>query len=154
MVMDGIRRLEAVPDHGESDLARDAVETGFTILLEIWLSALGELVAELPPEQLRVLLIVSHAGRVSTGRLAEALGVAVPAACRICGRMEVAGLLGHSPGAAGGVSMITLSASGRRVVAQIGAQRRAVLDHVLQSLTPAGRASLASALAEFAADPA
>ena len=47
--------------------------------------------------------------------------------------------------------MIVLAASGRRLASQIQAQRRAVLDHVLESLTPAGRAALASALAELAA---
>jgi hypothetical protein len=36
-------------------------------------------------------------------------------------------------------------------MAQIQEQRRAVLDHVLQSLTPAGRTSLASVLAAFGA---
>ena len=43
-----------------------------------------------------------------------------------------------------------LTARARSLMAQIQVQRSAVLDHVLQSLTPAGRASLASALAEFA----
>ena len=46
---------------------------------------------------------------------------------------------------------IILTASGRRLVTQVQAQRRAVLDHVLESLTPAGRAALASALTELAA---
>ena len=152
MVMDGIRRLEAVPGHGESDVARDAVETGFTVLLEIWHSALEELGGEVAPLQLRVLLIVSRARRVSLGRLADALGASVPATNRICARMEAAGLVGRGRGAAqGGVPTIILTASGRRLVTQVMAQRRAVLDHVLESLTPAGRAALASALTALAA---
>lgn len=152
--MEADRRLELVPDYddGEGDLSRDAVETGFTVLLEIWHSALEELAGEVAPLQLRVLEIVSRARRVSPGRLADALGTSVPAANRICDRMEAAGLVGHGRGAArGGVPMIVLTASGRRLVGQIQAQRRAVLDHVLESLTPAGRAALASALAELAA---
>jgi len=47
-----------------------------------------------------------------------------------------------------------LTAPARRLVAQIREQRHAVLNHVLQSLTPAGRAALASALAEFAVSSA
>jgi DNA-binding MarR family transcriptional regulator len=149
--MEGGGRLELVPANGDSGLARDAVETGFVVLLEIWHSALGELVGDVPPGEIRILLIVSRAGRVSIGRLAGALGASVPAANRICARMEAAGLLGRSRGAAaGGGPVFSLTARARRLLAQIEAQRSAVLDHVLQSLTPAGRASLASALAEFA----
>lgn len=163
--MEGGGRLELVPASGDSGLAgddsglafgdsglaRDAVETGFAVLLEIWRSALGELVGDVPPGDLRVLLIVSRGGRVSTARLAGALGASVPAASRICTRMEAAGLLGRSRGVAGGgVPVFFLTAPARGLVAQIEVQRRAVLDHVLQSLTPAGRAALASALAEFA----
>ena len=143
-----------MPDYGggEDDLSRGAVETGFTVLLEIWHSALEELAGEVAPLQLRVLDIVSRARRVSLARLADALGTSVPAANRICARMEAAGLVRHGGGTArGGVPMIVLTASGRRLVAQIQAQRRAVLDHMLESLTPAGRAALASALAELAA---
>jgi DNA-binding MarR family transcriptional regulator len=155
--MEGGGRLELVPASGggpardDSGLALDAVETGFVVLLEIWHSALGELVGDVPPGELRVLLIVSRAGRLSIGRLAGALGASVPAANRICTRMEGAGLLGRSRGAAGGgVPVFFLTARARSLMAQIQVQRSAVLDHVLQSLTPAGRASLASALAEFA----
>jgi DNA-binding MarR family transcriptional regulator len=68
--------------------------------------------------------------------------------------MEAKGLLGRGRGTAGDMPVIFLTASARRLVAQIQEQRRAVLEHVLQSLTPAGRTSLASALAEFAANPA
>ena len=144
--------LELVPDcGGEDDLPRDAVESGFTVVLEIWQSALEELAGDVGPLQLRVLLIVSRARRVPLGRLADALGASVPAASRICARLEAAGLVGRSQGPArGGVPTIVLTAYGRRLVTQIQAQRRAVLDHVLQSLTPAGRAALASALTELA----
>jgi DNA-binding MarR family transcriptional regulator len=124
--MEGGGRLELVPANGDSGLARDAVETGFVILLEIWHSALGELVGEVPPGQLRVLLIVSRAGSVSIGRLAGALGASVPAANRICTRMEAAGLLGRSGSAAGGdVPVFFLTAPARRLVAQIREQRHA-----------------------------
>jgi DNA-binding MarR family transcriptional regulator len=152
--MEADGRLVLVPDYGDSDddLSRDAVQTGFTVLLEIWHSALEELGGEVTPLQLRVLLIVSRARRVSLGRLADALGASVPATNRICTRMEAAGLVAQGRGAArGGIPMIVLTASGRRLVTRIQAQRGAVLDHVLESLTPAGRAALASALTELAA---
>jgi len=153
--MEGGGRLELVSANGDTDLARDDVETGFVVLLEIWHSALGELAGEIPLGQLRVLLIVSRAGSVSIGRLASALGASVPAATRICTRMEAAGLLARSGSAAGGgVPVFCLTAPARRLLAQIREQRHAVLNHVLQSLTPAGRAALASALAEFAVSSA
>jgi DNA-binding MarR family transcriptional regulator len=153
--MEGGGRLELVRANGDGGLARDAVETGFVVLLEIWHSALGELVGDVPPGQLRVLLIVSRAGSISIGRLAGALGASVPAANRICARMEAAGLLGRSANGAGGeVPVFFLTALARRLVAQIREQRHAVLNHVLQSLTPEGRAALASALGELAVTPA
>ena len=144
--------LELVPDcGGEDNRPRDAVETGFTVMLEIWQSALEELAGELGPLHLRVLVIVSRARRLSPGHLADALGVSGPAANRICARMEAAGLVARRQGAArGGVPTIVLTGSGLRLVNQVQAQRRAVLDHVLQSLTPVGSAALASALAELA----
>jgi DNA-binding MarR family transcriptional regulator len=65
--------------------------------------------------------------------------------------MEAAGLLGRSASRAGGeVPVFFLTAPARRLVAQIREQRHAVLNHVLQSLTPEGRAALASALGELA----
>ena len=120
--MEGSARLELVPGYDEGGLARDDVEKGFTVLLEIWHSALGELAGEVPPDQLRVLLIVSRARSVSIGRLADALGASVPAANRICGRMEAAGLLERGRSAAGNVPAVFLTASARQLVAQIQEQ--------------------------------
>jgi DNA-binding MarR family transcriptional regulator len=73
----------------------------------------------------------------------------------MCDRMEAAGLLSRGRDATGsGAIVIFVTASGRRLAARIREQRRAVLDHVFQSLTPDGRASLARAVSEFAASPA
>ncbi len=49
--------------------------------------------------------------------------------------------------------LIFVAASGRRLVARIRDQRRAVLDHALRSLTPDGRESLARGLSEPAGSP-
>ena len=87
-----------MPDYGDGDLARDAVDHGFMVMLEIWHSALGELAAEVPPGQLRVLLILSRARSMTVGRLADALGASGPATTMICGRMEAKGMLGTRPG--------------------------------------------------------
>ena len=145
-------RLKLVPGCGEGHPAggaRDAADAGFAVLLEIWHSAMAELIREVSPDQLRVLLIVDSAGSVSLGRLASALGISAPAASRICDRMVAAGLLRR--GARGSdVIMIAMTASGRRLVVRIEEQRRAVLDHVIESLSPDGRESLTRALNELA----
>jgi len=139
---------------GDVPLAADAAEAGFTVLLEIWHSAIEELVREMPPDQLRVLLIIDSARNVSLERLAGALSASAPATSRICAALEAAGLLSRCRGAPGsGVILIFVTASGRRLAAQIREQRRAVLDHLLQSLTPDGRESLARGLSELAASP-
>ncbi len=152
--MEGSGRLTLVPGCGGGQLAGDLVEAGFTALLEIWDSAIEELVGEMPPDELRALLIVGRAGSVSLERLAGALGASTPATSSMCDGMEAAGLLRRGRGAGTGVIMIVPTARGRRVVARIREQRRAVLDYVLESLTPDGRESLARALSEFAASRA
>jgi DNA-binding MarR family transcriptional regulator len=153
-VMKGSGRLKLVQGGGDGRLAGDAAEAGFTVLLEIWDSAMEELVREMPPDQLRVLLIIDSAGKVSLERLAGALGASTPATSRLCAGMEAAGLLRRCRGAPGsGVILIFVTASGRRLAARIREQRRAVLDYVLQSLTPDGRESLARGLSELADSP-
>ncbi len=152
--MRGERRLRLVPGGG-GQLAGDAAEAGFAVLLEIWHSATAELVREMSPDQLRALLITDRAGLVPLRSLGEALGVSPAVASRISQGLEAAGLVRRSQGAPGqGVVMISVTASGRRLAARIREQRRAVLDHVLQSLSPVGRESLTRALSEFAASPA
>jgi len=141
--MEGSRRLK-LAQGGDGQLASDAAEAGFTALLEIWHSVLEELVRDVPPDQLRVLLILDRAGSVSLGRLAAALNISAAAASRMCDRMEAAGLLRRGRDATGnGATAIFVTASSRQLAARIREQRRAVLDHVFQSLTPDGRASLA-----------
>jgi len=137
--MEGSARLELVPVLRRGRPGRDDVEKGFTVLLEIWHSALGELAGEVPPAQLRVLLIVSRARSVSVGRLADALGASVPARPGSAAAWNRPGCWGAGGGAAGDAPVVVLTASARRADAQIQEQRRTVLDHVLQSLTPAGR---------------
>lgn len=106
----------------------------------------------MPPEQLRVLLVIDNARSLSMERLADALGTSGPATSRICKTMEAAGLLRRRPGLPGsGVILVCLTAAGRRLTARIREERRTVLDHVFQSLTPDGRRSLARGLSEFAA---
>ena len=143
-------RLQLVPGCGDDGyLADDAGEAGFAVLLEIWQSAMAELAREVSPEQLRILLIVDSAGGLSLGRLAGALGVSGSAVGTICDRMEAAGLLRRR--GRGSEITVALTVPGRRLMVRIREERRAVLDHVIQSLSPAGREALTRALSEFAA---
>jgi DNA-binding MarR family transcriptional regulator len=152
--MKGNGRLRLVQCAGDGPLAADAAVAGFTVLLEIWHSAMEELVRGITPDQLRTLLIIDGAGKVTPKRLADALGVDPPAISRLCAEMEEAGWLRRrQAGPGSGVILILLTATGRGLVTRIREQRHAVLDHVLQSLTPAGRESLARGLRELAASP-
>ena len=152
--MEGSRRLKLVQCAGEDAPAPDAAEAGFTVLLEIWHCAMEELVRGITPDQLRILLVVDSAGYVSLERLADALGDDPLATSKLCAGMEAAGLLRRSRGGPGsGMIRVFPTASGRRLVARIREERRAVLDHVLQSLTPEGRESLVRGLSELAASP-
>ncbi len=150
--MEGNRRLKLLPGGGGDHPAGDTAEDGFALLLEIWHSATAELVREMPPDQLRAMAIIDRAGTVSLGRLGDALSAAAPDTGRICQDLEAAGLVRcHRRAPGQGAVVISATASGRRLMARIADQRRDVLDHVLQSLSPAGGESLRRALSELAA---
>jgi hypothetical protein len=65
--MEGSGQLKLVAGGGEGQLAGDATDAGFAVVLEIWHSALEDLAREVPSGQLRVLQIIGGTGRVSLG---------------------------------------------------------------------------------------
>jgi len=125
-------------------------------LLEIWPQRSGRAgPARYRRPQLRVLLIVSRARSVSRRAAGPTHWAAsVPAATQDLRPHGIGrACWGRGRGAAGDAPVVVLTASARRLMAQIQEPaRRAVLDHVLQSMTPAGRTFAGgAALAEFAA---
>jgi DNA-binding MarR family transcriptional regulator len=102
--------------------------------------------------QVRILVVVAAAGSASLGAVAEAAGLHVSRASRLCDRMVRAGLL-HRANDPSDRRLLTLSLTkaGREVVEAVMARRRAEVSRALSQMTRARRAELVGVLDEFAA---
>ncbi len=142
---------DMVPGSSDGQLDVASAELGFAALLERWERAVDELGCAVPAAQVRALLIVDRAGSLNLARLAQALGASASATSRLCDRMEAAGLLTRERAAASRREIVLLvTGTGRRLAGWVRARRRAVLDHVLQSMSSDGSAALARGLQELA----
>jgi DNA-binding MarR family transcriptional regulator len=134
--------------HGDGD----AAEAGLAALLETSEKAVEELGSTVPPAQLRALLILDRSGGLNLSRLAAQLGASASATSRLCDRMQAADLLTRERAAGSRREIVLLPTdSGRRLAAWIRQQRRAVLDSLLATMSPDGRAALLRGLRELAA---
>jgi DNA-binding MarR family transcriptional regulator len=134
-----------------ADSRVDAAEVGLAALLEVCEQAVDEIAQVVPPAQLRALLIIGRAGSLNLNRLARALGSSASATSRLIDRMEAAGLLTRDRAASSRREVVLLpTESGRRLSDWVRRQRRTALGQVLEAMSPAGRAALASGLGELA----
>ncbi|MFF1449954.1 MarR family winged helix-turn-helix transcriptional regulator [Streptomyces sp. NPDC058274] len=124
----------------------DAVER----LVVLWSSA-GEAVGpRLSAQQLRALKVVRHRSELNLTALAEILGIALPAASRLCDRLEAAGLLERVPHPGNRRELqLLLTPQGRLVLTEIAERRSLSLASVLAAMSPAQRVSLESGLLGF-----
>lgn len=143
--------MAQVPGNGRVDPGW--AESGLMVLLEACERAVEEIGSAVPPAQLRALLIVDRAGCLNLSALARALGASASAASRLIDRMQAGGLLTRDRAALSRREIVLVpTESGRRLAEWVRSQRRAALDGVLQTMSPAGREALARALSELA-DP-
>lgn len=100
--------------------------------------------------QLRVLVLASQPGRLNATGVAEALGVHLSSASRICDRLVQAGLLDRRdlPQDRRHVEL-TLTPAGERLLASVNEHRQEVFSRILQRMRPPEREALAAALASF-----
>ncbi|MFI0967988.1 MarR family winged helix-turn-helix transcriptional regulator [Streptomyces sp. NPDC021080] len=126
----------------------DAVED----LVELWTSAGRSVVPRLSAQQLKALKAVARRPAATLTDLAESVGTTLPAASRLCDRLEAAGLLQRIPHSHSRRALsLLLTPQGRRVLAEIGARRTLDLAAVLAAMTPLQRASLEDGLRAFRA---
>jgi DNA-binding MarR family transcriptional regulator len=136
---------------GEGPLDVGGAETGLAALIEACERAVEGL-EDVPPAQMRALLIIDRAGSLNLSRLAEALGASASAASRLCDRIQAAGLLTRDRAAASRREIVLFpTESGRRLAEWVRGRRRAALGEVLQAMSPDGREALAHGLRELAA---
>jgi DNA-binding MarR family transcriptional regulator len=102
--------------------------------------------------QVRILVVVAAAGSASLGAVAEAAGLHVSRASRLCDRLVSAGLLHRANDPSDRrLLTLTLTQAGREVVESVMDRRREEVSRALARMSRPRRAELVRALDEFAA---
>ncbi|MET7391015.1 MarR family winged helix-turn-helix transcriptional regulator [Streptomyces sp. NPDC005529] len=124
----------------------DAVEE----LVELWISAGQTVVPRLSAHQLKALRTIGQRPELTLTGLAERVGTALPAASRLCDRLEAAGLLRRVPHPGNRRALhLLLTPLGTRVLTEIGERRSQILAAVLAGMTPFQRRSFEEGLRAF-----
>ncbi|MEU6066832.1 MULTISPECIES: MarR family winged helix-turn-helix transcriptional regulator [Streptomyces] len=139
------------PGDGPEAVASD-ITAAVESLTALWAQAAQEAALRLSLHQLRALHAVESAPGVNLTALADRLDVALPAASRLCDRLEAAGLLQRAlhPHKRREVQL-GLTPQGRRVLADVAARRRRALAAALAAMEPAQRSALRRGMYAFLA---
>jgi len=126
----------------------DAVES----LANLWALAAQEASLRLSPHQLRALRVLEGAPGLNLTGLAEQLDTGLPTASRLCDRLEAAGLLERTlhPRKRREVRL-SLTARGRRVLADVAARRTQALAVALAAMESVDRDALRRGMRAFLA---
>jgi DNA-binding MarR family transcriptional regulator len=137
--------------HLADPAAVDAVLTASRSLIAMATRSLGAAAEETTIAQYRALVVLASRGPQRMVDLAAALEVAPSTAGRMCDRLVRKGLIRrHRARADRRAVLVSVTATGRAVVDQATARRRALIEDILRRL-PAGRQrAVAQALAAFA----
>jgi DNA-binding MarR family transcriptional regulator len=135
------------PDRG----LRAAVDDAALALLATWEAAREQASHRLSTPQLSALLVVEQDEGINLRGLAGRLTMILSSASRLCDRLVAAGLVERVPGRADRREIaLYLTPSSRQLLDELRTTRRAMLDRVLDRMSPAGRAALLRGLTEFA----
>lgn len=148
MVDDGYPNRATPGTRPEAVAARtsDAVEE----LVELWISVGQSVVPRLSAHQLKALRAVGRRPDLTLTGLAERVGIALPAASRLCDRLEAAGLLQRVPHPGNRRALhLLLTPLGKGVLTEIGERRSQLLAAVLAGMTPLQRRSFEEGLRAF-----
>lgn len=139
---------------GDRDFLLDAavqrIAGPVAALAELWVHGATVVTPRLSAHQLRALDIVGQEERTNLTGLADAAGMAMPSASRLCDRLEAAGLLERTaaPGNRREVELM-VTAVGRKVLDDVAAQRHRDLAAVLRGMPPDQVLALAEGLRAF-----
>lgn len=149
-------------DHGVADGVDDGVDTDVDEVVSALLTASRLLVAvsarslasveeTLTLAQFRMLVVLQSRGELSLSRLAEHLAVNPSTALRMADRLTAIGVITRKEHDADRRSVrLTLTAAGRRIVAEVTTRRRVEITTIVAAIPPAQRADLIHALHTFA----
>lgn len=139
------------PERPDKGIAA-AVDGAAGSLLGVWMAAQERAAAQLSTSQLRALMVVEQCDGVNLRGLAAAMGILLSSASRLCDRLVAAGVLEREPGRVDRREIaLHLTPAGRRLLDQLRADRRGMIEAVLSGMSPAGRQALLRGLQEFEA---
>jgi DNA-binding MarR family transcriptional regulator len=142
-----------VPEEPEPDVREDALDAllgAARTLVAVSAQSIGAVLDEVDLVQVRVLVVVASRGPCSLGTVAEAVGLHMSTASRVCDRMVQAGLLNRSPSTADRRNLeLTLTRNGEAVVGRVLRRRRAALRKVVDRLDEPAQRRLAAALRDL-----
>lgn len=142
---------EIRPDGPDKSVSA-AIDGAAGSLLSVWMSAQETAAAQLSSAQLRALMVVEQYDGVNLRGLAAAMGILLSSASRLCDRLVAAGVLEREPGRVDRREIaLHLTPAGRKLLDELRAERRGVIESVLSRMSPAGRQALLRGLQEFAA---
>ena len=134
------------------EAAVDAVLTASRTLVAVATQSLGAAAEDTTIAQYRALVVLASRGPQRMSDLAAALDVTPPTAGRMCDRLLRKGLIRrHRARADRRAVQVSVTASGREVVDQATARRRALIADILRRLPARQQSAVAGALAAFAA---
>ena len=134
------------------EAAVDAVLTASRTLVAVTTASLGDAADDITIAQYRALVVLASRGPQRMADLAAALDVAPSTAGRMCDRLLRKGLIRrHRVRADRRAVKVSITESGRRVVDEATARRRALLAGILAKLSARQQSAVADALRAFAA---
>jgi DNA-binding MarR family transcriptional regulator len=132
------------------DLA-DALITASRALVGIAVRSINAAPVEVTLVQHRLLVLLATGGHQTIGALAEQLEINASNASRLCDRLQKLGLLARDRSVSDGRAVdVSLTASGRRLLETVRAQRRREVRHVLGRMPPTDVEASIKALTVFA----
>lgn len=142
---------ETIRPEGMSQVDVSSAEYGLSVLLEACDRAIEDVGPNVPPVQMRALLVVDQANGLNLNRLAGALAASASAVSRLCDRMQEAGLITRKAGAASRREITVMpTEAGRRLADWVRERRQAAISRLLEQMTSDGREALARGLGELA----
>ncbi|MGI5380461.1 MarR family winged helix-turn-helix transcriptional regulator [Streptomyces sp. CA-251387] len=140
---------EQDPESPSDIVGRQLVEA-VESLVALWFSAVEEVRPRLPPRQIRALRAVRGRPSLNVTALAEHLRIGLPAASRLCDRLEAAGLLRRCPQPDDRREVrLEITAQGRRFLTDVTERLSLRLSTAFDGVPPPQRARLEQVLRAF-----
>ena len=129
----------------------DAVLDACRVLVAITARSMAATSAVTDLLQLRVLVVLWSRPSLSLGELAQAVGISLTRASRLCDRLVTHGLVNRADDPDNRRQLVLrLTPAGQEVVETVWQERAEEIRPVLSRMSPEGRVRLVSALGEFA----